>query len=106
VQEWDEIRRARLVKNEESARSYNLRRAALEESAGADDDEPLPFLCECGDPDCVASLILSLDEYAEGHATPNRFVVRPGHVFPEVERVVAERGDHWFVEKDPELLTT
>jgi hypothetical protein len=106
VQEWDEIRRARLVKNEEAARGYNSRRAELEESAGADEDDMLPFLCECGDRDCVQTIVLSLEEFVDGHTKENRFVVRPGHVFPEVERVVAEGDGYWFVEKDPELMAS
>ena len=104
VQDWDEIRRDRLVKNEEAARGYNSRRAALEESAGCDEDEPVPFLCECGDRECAATVVASLDEFIEAHAKPNRFVVRPGHVYPEVERVVGERDEYWLVEKDPELM--
>jgi hypothetical protein len=104
VEAWDDTRQSRLVKNEEAARAYNSRRAAIEEAAGAEDEEPLPFLCECGDRDCVATVVLSLDEFVDAHRPSNQFVVRPGHVYPEVERVVADRDDYWLVQKDPELM--
>ena len=104
MEDWEATRRSRLVKNEEAARGYNTRRAALEESAGAEDDEPVPFLCECGDRECAATVVLSLDEFVEAHTKPNRFVVRPRHVYPEVERVVGECDEYWLVEKDPELM--
>jgi hypothetical protein len=32
-------------------------------------------------------------------ATPRRFVVKPGHVHPDVERVVSRSVTYWVVEK-------
>lgn len=106
MQDWDETRQQRLVKNEQAARGFNRRRESLEQSAGVDEDEQVPFLCECGDRECVETLALSLEEFDDAHSKPNRFVVRPGHVFPEVEEVVERRELYWLVEKNPELMTT
>ena len=48
----DEVRRDRLLKNEQVFRDYNNRRVAFEQDADAI-DELVPFVCECGDPECI-----------------------------------------------------
>jgi hypothetical protein len=94
----DEIRLQRLRKNEQTFRDHNNRRVAFEErTVGA--DEPVPFVCECGDGECIEGVELTVSEYTSAHSAPNRFTVKPEHVFPEVERV-AENGERfWVVEK-------
>jgi hypothetical protein len=93
-----EVRRERLLKNEQAFRDYNNRRVAFEEGV-AGSDEPVPFVCECGDRDCVEGVELTVDEYTSSHSAANRFTVKPGHVYPEAERV-AQTGDRfWVVEK-------
>jgi hypothetical protein len=94
----DEIRRERLLKNEQTFRDHNNRRVAFEEST-AGVDEPVPFVCECGDRDCIESVELTVDEYTSAHSAPNRFTVKPGHIFPEVERVAGTDARFWVVEK-------
>jgi hypothetical protein len=94
----DEIRLQRLRKNEQTFRDHNNRRVAFEERT-VGTDEPVPFVCECGDPECIEGVELTVDEYTSAHSAPNLFTVKPDHVFPEVERV-AERGERfWVVEK-------
>ena len=70
---WESVRRDRLVKNELAFRDYNNRRVALEQQAVAIEpdvvDEAVPFLCECGDADCVGALTV----------TVRRVRVRPRH---------------------------
>jgi hypothetical protein len=98
VDEWDELRRRRLAKNERAFRDHNNRRVAFEEQS-ADADEPIPIVCECGDPDCVDGVEVTVGEYMSAHSAPNRFITRPGHIFPDAERV-AQRGDrYWVVDK-------
>ena len=41
----------------------------------------------------------SVSEYEALRSEPNRFAVRPGHVFPEVERIVSENDRFAVVEK-------
>ena len=94
----DEIRRERLLKNEQAFRDHNNRRVAFEEGA-VGVDEPVPFVCECGDPDCIEGVELTVDEYTSAHSAANRFTVKPGHVFPEVEGVAAGGERFWVVEK-------
>lgn len=37
------------------------------------------FLCECGDPDCLEPVSLSLAEYGEVRANPSDFLTAPEH---------------------------
>ena len=97
--EWWEARNARLVKNEEAFRMYNNRRMQLEPVDAEDDDEKIPFVCECGDFECVQALVATAAEFSEAHSAPNRFIVLPGHVFPDVERIIASRDGYEVVEK-------
>lgn len=103
--EWAETRKARLVKNEQAFRDYNDRRLAFEERAVAVSAERVPFVCECGDRQCIEALELTIDEFTEAHSTPERFTVKPGHVFPEVEQVVEKHPHFWVVEKDLERVS-
>lgn len=98
VHEWEELRRRRLSKNEQAFRDHNNRRVEFErQSVGVKDT--VPFVCECGDPDCVEGIELTVTEYMGSHCAPNRFVVKPGHIFPDAERI-AEQGDrYWCVDK-------
>ncbi len=100
---WSDIRRERLVKNELAFRDYNNRRVTLEQQAAAvlDEDDRSPFVCECGDADCIGALMVTVAQYMEAHSAPNRFIVKPGHVYPDVERVASEHDSHWVVEKFP-----
>ncbi|MFL6049633.1 MAG: hypothetical protein ACJ738_07630 [Gaiellales bacterium] len=98
------IRRDRLVKNELAFRDYNNRRVEIEQQAVAVDgveDEPVPFVCECGSADCIGALLVTVDQYEAGHSTPNRFVVKAGHVYPDVEFVAEQHEHYWVVEKHP-----
>ena len=55
------------------------------------------FVCECAKTDCAGQLGLTLDEYEQIRAHPARFAVAPGHVVPEVERVVKEAAGRYDV---------
>jgi hypothetical protein len=94
----EEVRKERLLKNEQAFRDYNNRRVSFEQDADAA-DELVPFVCECGDSECIEGMELTLDDYMEAHPAPHRFAVKPGHVFPEAERVVGEHDRFWVVEK-------
>jgi hypothetical protein len=97
---WTESNREeRLVKNEMAFRAHNERRAELEEAGGVERDEEIPFVCECGNPDCTSPIEISVELYERIHKRDDRFVVKHGHVFPEVERVVDEAGRYLVVEK-------
>lgn len=96
--DWDEVRRERLLKNEQTFRDYNNRRVAFEEETD-DPGEVAPFVCECGDPTCIEAVELTVNEYTSAHSAPNLFTVKPEHVYPDIERVI-ETGDRfWIVAK-------
>jgi len=98
VDDWDELRRRRLTKNEQAFRDHNNRRVQFERQT-ADGEEPVPFVCECGDPECVDGVELTVAEYVAAHSAPNRFVIKPEHIFPDAERVADRRERYWVVEK-------
>ena len=103
VSEWsDWTQRAgdRVRKNEAAFKAHNERRMAFEQDVVAR-DEPIPFACECGDANCYEPVELTVAEFQSAHTGERRYLVRPGHVLPDYERVVARRGDHWIVEKYP-----
>jgi hypothetical protein len=63
------------------------------------EEEPIPLLCECADEFCTATVSLFRAEYEQVRSVPERFFVTPGHVQPEVERIVDQRHNYWVVEK-------
>jgi 5-bromo-4-chloroindolyl phosphate hydrolysis protein len=99
--QWEAVRRDRLVKNELAFRDYNNRRVEVEEQAVAVDDDPVPFVCECGSADCIGALMITIDEYEAAHSAPDRFTVKSGHIYPEVELAVEQHEHYWVVEKHP-----
>ncbi len=50
------------------------------------------FACECADPKCVEVLSLTIQEYEHVRMTPTHYFVKPGHVVPDVDRVVETDG--------------
>ena len=60
------------------------------------------FLCECADTNCVETIELSIAEYKSIRSSPLRFPIKPGHDYPEFERVVEEREHYAIVEKTGE----
>jgi hypothetical protein len=68
----------RLARNEATFREANER---IEEEAEANEltERPIPFICECADPSCVAVLLLTLAEYRRVRSDARRFIVAPGH---------------------------
>jgi hypothetical protein len=65
----------------------------------ADDAAHPEFLCECADTNCVEMIELSIAEYESIRSSPVRFPIKPGHDYPEFERVVEEREHYVVVEK-------
>jgi hypothetical protein len=99
------LRKERLVKNEQAARAYNNRRLQFE-LGETDDDEDVPFLCECGDESCAEAMEMTPDEFVSIHSAPNRFAVLPGHVLGDVEWVVETGDSYWVVEKRPSAMAS
>ena len=57
------------------------------------------FVCECGDEKCAERLRLTPEEYEHVRAEPADFIVKHGHVAPDVEEVVFENDRYQVVRK-------
>jgi hypothetical protein len=89
-----------IARNEAFFRAVNEGIAEASEKFESEDAE---FLCECGDPQCTHRLEIPLAEYEAVRAHPTRFIVRQGHVAPEVEKVVRRRRRYAIVDKVDDL---
>lgn len=83
----EEERKRRIARNEALFREVNER---IEEVSAEAPGEYVEFICECGNQDCTEVIELARKEYEDLRADPVLFAVKPGHVVPEVEFVVAE----------------
>jgi hypothetical protein len=66
---------------------------------GASVDGQIEVLCECGNYGCCALLQIAVDDYERMRGSPARFVVKPGHVAPEGERIALETPGFVVVEQ-------
>ena len=91
----------RQARNEALFREVNERIAQLGESAQAwSPDGLVEFLCECGvEEGCGQRLRMPLTVYETVRAQDDRFVVRPGHETPELERAVDWTDEYVIVDK-------
>ena len=55
--------------------------------------------CECADIQCIDTVEIARGAYDTIRANPRHFVVRRGHVYPDVERVIREVDGYAVVEK-------
>jgi hypothetical protein len=85
-----------LARNEAFFRAVNEGIAEASEKFESEDAE---FLCECGDAQCTHRLEVPLEEYEAMRKHPTRFLVRRGHVEPEIEEVVRRRQRYAIVDK-------
>jgi NAD(P)-dependent dehydrogenase (short-subunit alcohol dehydrogenase family) len=86
-----DARAARLVENETLFREVNERVeevAAGLEGYGADERQPIGFVCECGRDDCTEPLEVMHAQYEAVRKNPLRFLVVPGHEQTDAARVV------------------
>ena len=90
----------RIAENESRFRAANEKIEAavqrLEPSA-----QTIPFVCECGRPDCLQTLRLTVAEYELARAHPRYFVCAPGHPLTGsgLGHVVEERRNFVISEK-------
>jgi hypothetical protein len=79
-------REERLARNEALFREVNER---IEEVKSGVVEEPIEFLCECGDDTCIEVVKLSTNQYEELRSDPTTFAVVPGHEIEDIEVVVS-----------------
>ena len=96
-------RKARIARNEASFRDINERlHTGLQQVRGATDT--VGIVCECGNRECEETLELTVEEYESARKDSRRFVVVPGHIFPEAERVILESDRYHVLEKVGEAV--
>jgi hypothetical protein len=92
-----DVRGIRLAKNQALFRSVNERVAIISRTVST--FGRLEFMCECGIHECGQYVELTREEFEAVRLQPTHFFVLPGHVFPETEVVVEDRGRYLIVEK-------
>lgn len=92
------VREERVARNETLFREVNERikqvNASLASTAEATD-----YLCECGDESCTLPVSLTMIEYEAVRSEPTHFAVVPGHVVPDIERVLTSNTRYAVVAK-------
>jgi hypothetical protein len=91
-------REVRAVRNQALFRAVNEKLQTLNDSFQSIMGT-FTIACECADTSCIEMVDIEPDEYSAIRAEPRHFAVLPGHVYPEVERVVRESDGHVVVEK-------
>jgi hypothetical protein len=94
-------RARRIAENESRFRLINERLEA-DVRAVAGGDDPVEFVCECGDMRCTAAVPLTLAEYERVRDDSRTFAVVPGHEIEDVEDVIGRDGRYHLIRKDPE----
>ena len=87
-------RHQRAARNQSLFREVNEQIESLSHEASSTFHE---FSCECADQGCDETVPLTHEEYEYVRRSPTHFFVRPGHVYPEVERVVETEGARYEV---------
>ncbi len=85
----------RLVRNQILFREVNERVREVVDG----EDGRIEFLCECSNPDCIETLVLTNAFYEHVRSRATLFVLAEGHERLEVERVVDRGPGYVLVEK-------
>jgi hypothetical protein len=88
--------------NQSRVHDANERLRQIVPSYGFKAEDRAPFMCECTDDRCVASVMLTLDEYDRVRAHSRWFVLVAGHEDdrpPRHERVLEAEHGYAIVEK-------
>jgi hypothetical protein len=93
-----EDRRERAARNQSLFRHLNERLREVEDAL-VHVTETFVIACECADMSCVEMLDIDPSDYGTIRADPRWFVVLPGHVYADVERVIRQTNGYVVVEK-------
>ena len=88
----------RVARNQALFRSVNEKIETTNEKFGVA-LESSDFVCECADEHCMEQIAVKLSEYEHVRLVPTHFIVKPGHVYREFERILENRADYVVVEK-------
>jgi hypothetical protein len=93
-----EDRRERAARNQSMFRHLNDRLREVEDAL-VSVTETFVIACECADVSCVEMLDIDPNDYKAIRADPRWFIVLPGHVYSDVERVIQQKNGYVVVEK-------
>ena len=95
-------RKERIAHNESAFRELNER---LETSVHRDRpaEDFAGFVCECGNPECDATVRLQLATYEEIRQNDKLFFIVPGHEVPDTEDVIDEGRGYVVVRKHDDV---
>lgn len=65
-----------------------------------DDNILLDFKCECSDENCQVRVRMKLSEYRKIHEERSTFLIKPGHEFRPIEKVIRETDTYSIVRKN------
>lgn len=91
-------RTERLKENQETFKLANERLGGVvaERVSAADD---VPFLCECADAACMATVQMTVKDYAAIRANERHFLMLPEHLRSPGEEIVERRDGYEITEK-------
>jgi hypothetical protein len=89
-------RESRYAKNQALFREVNDRIATLTGNWWA--GQRLLIICECANTGCAAQVDVPLSEYQRVRQRPDWFLIKPGHVAPEVEQVIEQHAGYDVIE--------
>ena len=92
----------RAAENQSLYRSVNEQVTQLNEAFSEvfpDSESLSEWICECADTTCSLRVTATRQEYEQVRADGRTFIVYPGHVYLEVERVLSENERFNIVEK-------
>lgn len=96
----DEARARKIALNQSTFRGANERIERAAESHHFDANQRVPFICECADPGCTETVMLSLVDYEAVRAHADRFFLIAGHDAGEShERILEATQGYAVVEK-------
>jgi hypothetical protein len=95
----------RAARNEALFREVNEEVEALARRGQGDTGEPLRLVCECANAECSEIIAVPVDVYEQVRSNARRFVIRPAHESPAVERMIAMTAEYAIVEKDTPTTT-
>ena len=97
----DEARSRKLALNQSTFRSANERIERAAQSHHFEANQGVPFICECADPSCYETVMLSLADYEAARSHADRFFVALGHDDAEEthERTLETERSYALVEK-------
>jgi hypothetical protein len=89
----------RAARNQSLYRSINEKILELNQAFAETGIEDSEWLCECADTDCAVRVAATLPEYEAVRSNPRTFIISPGHLYPQVERVLNQNDRFMTVEK-------